>query len=80
MITPLSQKDYTFSGDYYFCESFGACGSVYGGVRSAPIYLLPGDNLSVVAQPSNALVCPDVVATFTFDVWSDGRDGDVLYK
>lgn len=68
VITPLAQSDYTFSGDYYYCESFGACGSGFGGVRSAPILLLPGDNLSVISHPKDAAVCAGDTAVFEFEV------------
>lgn len=80
IIHPVLQKDYTFNGDYYYCQAFGACGNVYGSVNSDPIYLLPGDNLSVVLHPQVAAICPDDVASFVFEVWADGRDADVRYQ
>ncbi len=67
VISYLSQDDYTYNGDYYFCEITGACNTV----RTEPAYLLYEDGAVVIQkQPVDVRTCSGETITLSVTMQS----------
>ncbi|NLJ14729.1 MAG: T9SS type A sorting domain-containing protein [Ignavibacteria bacterium] len=67
VISYLSQDDYTYNGDYYFCEITGACNTV----RTEPAYLLYEDGAVIIQkQPVDVRTCNGETITLSVTMQS----------
>ncbi len=60
VISHIVEDDYTYNTDYYYCMVNGRCG---GSATSQPIYLIPSDEIFIVEQPHDVIVCNDATET-----------------
>jgi hypothetical protein len=60
-VTPITESEYTYNGDYYFCRMTAPCGEGYS--ISEPIYLIPGANIIITRQPSSVELCKNELPT-----------------
>jgi len=68
-IFPVSPEDYTYNGDYYFCELYAICDMAT--TRSRPIYLLPGHQMVITRHPKSVDLCySNLPQTVRFDVYA----------
>jgi hypothetical protein len=64
-IVPISEAEYTFDGDYYYCTITSQCGFGNLMITSAQCYLLPGHGIVITREPINIYACKsNLTATF----------------
>jgi len=56
-IIPISERDYTYNGDYYYCEIYNLCTPTTSFVRSKPIFLLPEYKITITRDPESVELC-----------------------
>jgi hypothetical protein len=79
VINHITDADYTFNGDYYYCEVQGRCGNT--AVRSEQILLIPAADLKVIKQPEDVVLCPsDGSANLSLQVFSSESDTKLRYQ
>lgn len=79
VINHITDADYTFNGDYYYCEVQGRCGNTK--VRSEQILLIPAADLKVIKQPEDVVLCPsDGNAKLSLQVFSSESNAKLRYQ
>ena len=77
VISYLSQDDYTYNGDYYFCEITGACNTV----RTKPAYLLYEEGAVIIQrQPVDVRVCNGETITLSVTMQNNNPVDFQWYK
>jgi len=79
ILSDTDSSAYTFNGDFYYIIITGPCNTIT--TRTRPIYLFPGDKLSVTQQLKNAVLCNvGDRAEFTATVDYAGNMNDLVYQ
>lgn len=80
-VTPTSEEEYTYNGDYYFCCLKARCGGAYSSCGS-PIYLIDAYTISITKHPDSIRVClsDNPTATFTFEAMGYADTATIMYQ